>query len=147
VTKSTRTRPYNAAEYVQALADYPELDHYADRPPKAIALAAALRGYAEPERSMRREILAKSIAAEKRRQAQPEEPAGPDYYKLADQMFLALNHAAQVIARNGGAETLRQAISSADPLMIQVWRDQFTELAATCAALADECAPRLRRIK
>lgn len=130
-----------------ALSEFPELEHYADQPAKAVALATNLKQFAEPERSMRREVLAKAIAADKRTSEQPDEPRGPNYYELADAIFVALNAAAQAVARNGGAETIRQAIPGSPPLMVQTWREQFAGLSRTCAALADECTPRLRSVK
>lgn len=136
-----------AAAFDRAIADFPELEHYADRPAKAIALADNLRQFTEPELSMRRDNLAKAIAADQRRAEEPDEPTGPDYYALADEIFLALNQTAQVIARNGGPDTIRQAITDCAPLMIETWREQFTDLAATCTTLAEACTPRLRRLK
>jgi hypothetical protein len=136
-----------AAAFDRAIADFPELEHYTDRPAKAVALADNLRQFAEPELSMRRENLAKSIAADQRRAEEPDEPQGPDYYGLADEIFVALNHAAQIVAKNGGPDTVRAAIAEGAPLMIETWREQFTDLAATCTTLADACAPRLRRLK
>lgn len=83
-----------------AITEFPELEHYAERPEKAIALAANLRAFPEPERPMRRETLAKAIAAERRQPGPPQEPDGPDYYELADAIFLALNTAAAAVARS-----------------------------------------------
>lgn len=134
-------------QFDDAVADYPELAHYAQQPDKAAAIAANLRQFAEPEHSMRREILAKAIAADKRHGEEPDEPASPNYYELADAMFVALNSAAKAVARSGGTETLRQAVPGAPPLMIATWREQFSELSETCAALASECTPRLRSVK
>lgn len=133
--------------YLDAVADFPELKYYDMQPRKAIALADNLRQFTEPELTMRRENLAKAIAADQRRGAQPAEPAGPDYAKLTDEMFVAANHAAQVIARNGGPATLRQAIAATPPAMLNTWRDQFTDLARACSDLANECTPQLRRLK
>jgi ParB-like nuclease domain len=134
-------------QFDEAVADYPELAYYAQQPDKAVAIAANLKQFTEPELSMRRETLAKAIAADERRSAEPDEPEGPNYFELADAMFVALNSAAKVVARSGGAEALRQAVPGAPPLMIQMWREQFADLAETCTALAAECSPRLRRVK
>lgn len=131
----------------QAIADFPELEYYAGQPDKAIALAANLRQFDEPELSMRRDNLRKAIAADQRRAAQPSTPAEPNYYELADEIFVALNNASQVITKNGGSDTIRQAVSGSAPLMIETWREQFADLSRACAELADECAPRLRRLK
>lgn len=131
----------------EAVAEFPELEHYAERPEKAIALAANLRAFPEPERPMRRETLAKAIAAEQRQAEPPREPDGPNYYELADAIFLALNTAAAAVARNGGTGTIRRALVGSPPLMVQTWREQFTELSDTCAALAKECTPQLRSVR
>jgi hypothetical protein len=133
--------------YNRAVADFPELTYYNTQPRKAIALADNLRQFAEPELTMRRENLAKAITAEQREAAQPKAPPEPDYGALAHGMFLALNEAAQAVSRSGGAETFRRALPGANPLMVETWREQCSDLARMCSEIADECAPRLRRLK
>jgi hypothetical protein len=136
-----------AAAYGRAVTEFPELAHYEQQPAEAIAVAANLRKFSEPELTMRRGILARAMDAEQRMAEEGVAPSGPDYTALADEIFLALNHAAQIVSRNGGSDTVREAIAACPALMAKTWRDQFEDLARTCTALADECAPRLRSLK
>lgn len=74
-----------------AIARYPELEHYADRPEKAVALACALDRYGDTERTMRRDVLGQRIAAEQAGRM----PSGADCEREAvwhaEQMFASAN--------------------------------------------------------
>jgi ParB-like chromosome segregation protein Spo0J len=145
--KERREVERRTRELPQAIADFPELKHYADRPEKAIALATNLRQFNGPELTMRRENLRKAIAADQRRADLPPVSATPDHYARADEMFLAINAAAQIVSKNGGPGTIEQAMDGASPLMIETWREQCANFSRVCADLAEACAPRLRRLK
>lgn len=133
----------------EAVAQFPDLSWYAerDRAADVMRLATALRGYDEPEQSMRIEMLRKTIAAEQRRPVAAPEPPTVDHQRLAREMFAACNDAAKTISRNGAADTLAAALSSAAGLEVENWAGQFDQLAEQCAALARACRPQLRRIK
>lgn len=141
-------RQVKTAERVAELIEqFPELAHYQDSPDDVVRLGEALLGYDEPELSMRRDNLRKTIAAEQRREDAPPEPAEPNYYLLAQDMFYAANAAAQTISKSGGPDAFAAALDVADPIDIQNWEDQFAALASTCRQIASACQPQLRRIK
>lgn len=130
----------------ELIAEFPELEHYADRPEDLVRLGESLRSYDEPERTNRRENLAKAIAAEQRQADEPSEP-GPDYHRLADDMFRAANAASQAIAAKGGPDTFEQALADADPLTVENWENEFASLHMLCRQIAAACRPKLRRVK
>ncbi len=132
-----------------AIAHYPELQHYAeDRPEKAVTLAAALDGYSDTEREMRREVLGKRIAAEREGRMPAPAPAVPLPVWHAEQMFAAANQAAIVIGQHGGDVNFFAAACDVDPLLLRTWREQFQALATQCAHIADACAaPGLRSVQ
>jgi len=135
-----------AEQVHDAVAEFPDLSHYADqgKDNDVLRLAGALRGYAEPERSMRIEALRADIAADRNRSAAPTEDTPIDYVALGDKMVKAVNNASQVIAKTGGEETIRAAMTSADQLTISLWRDEFKDLSDACARLAQVCVPQLK---
>lgn len=132
-----------------AVEEFPDLAYYAEsgRNADVIRLSGALRGYQEPERSIRVDALQRSITAERDGRLNQPPPDGPDYAALANKMFIAANNAAQVIEKSGGAETIAEAVACTDQLGIALWREQFDALAATCAALAHACSPKLKVIR
>lgn len=129
------------------LVEFPELEHYADRPAKAIALAMQLRSFDPAERASRRETLAKVIQAEKggRLVQQPDPTA--EAIERADRLFVAVNEAAQTTEKVGGIEAIEAAVAVADAAQIELWREQFSDLAATLIRLAGACRPQLRRVQ
>lgn len=133
--------------YVKAVADFPELEHYADRPAKAAALADQLRSFEPTEQATRRETLGRVIQAERTGRLGPKPDPAADALDLADRLFVAVNEAAQVAEKIGGVEAIEAAVAHADPAQIELWRDQFTNLAATLADLASACRPQLRRVQ
>lgn len=141
--------PADVDSVAEAVAQFPVLTYYteAGRAGDALRLAGALGGYSEPELSMRIANLEKTIAAEKRKAAEPAEPAEPDWYGLGGQIFEAVNNAAQVAARNGGPQTILEALDRMDPFEVDLWRDQFLDVVTVCTALAEACSPQLRRVK
>lgn len=136
-----------ADELSTALAEFPELEHYANRPAKALALAMQLRAFGPTERRSRRDILAKVIQAERdgRLDARPDPSA--EAMARADQLFVAINEAAQVAEKVGDVNAIEAALVHADPAQIELWRSQFTDLAATLVRLAGACRPKLRRVQ
>lgn len=141
--------PYRAAtlaeKYADAVAEFPDLAHYADRPAKAVSLAETLRACDPRERAGRVETLRRSIAADQRQEGN-EVPAH-DYVADVDVMFSAVTTALRSIRSNGGVETVAAAMSTTDRLTVEVWADQFRDLAEACHALADACKPSLRRVQ
>lgn len=129
------------------LAEFPELEHFADRPAKAAALATQLRSFEPAEREQRRETLGKVIAAEKDGRLAPQPDPAADAIGLADRLFVAANEAAQVAEKVGGVTAIEAAVAVADPAQIELWREQFTDLAATLVRLAGACRPQLRRVQ
>lgn len=140
----------DADRIAEAIAEFPDLAYYADagRTDDVRRLATALREYAEPERSMRVDNLRKAIAAERRRATEPPAERGPDYRKLADQIFVACNQASGVASQNGGVDTIAAALDSGVlPIESDNWHDEFTDLARVCEQMAKACRPSLRRVK
>ncbi|MFT4051588.1 MAG: ParB N-terminal domain-containing protein [Microbacterium sp.] len=136
------------AERAAELAgEFPDLQFYIDQgdTAHAVSLGLALRSYEEPERSVRLDAMRKHIAAAKRR-TEPES-AGPDYEALADQIFVAVNNALQVIEKNGGSETIRAAVATANPLAVELWRSQFERIQPIAAELLHATRPVLRRVQ
>lgn len=133
----------------EAVSEFPDLAYYFDKGDHdtAAKLGNALRGYPEPERSMRVNNLRLTIEAEKRKVAQPAEPAGPDYVKLADGIFVAVNEALHVIEKNGGVETIRNAVSSMNPLSLDLLRENLTRIAEVATELKTATRPTLRRVQ
>lgn len=129
------------------LAEFPELEHYADRPAKAAALATQLRGFEPAEQTSRRETLAKVIQAEKDGRLDPRPDPASDVMAKADRLFVAVNEAAQVAEKVGDITAIEAAVAHADPQQIELWREQFTDLAATLVRLASACRPQLRRVQ
>ena len=146
--KTARTRVV-ADLAAKAVADFPELAHFVDAGDErqAVDVATALRGYDEPELSMRMDNLRKSIAAAKRRAEAPKIDPGPDYVKLADAMFDALNYASSLIARNGGAETFEAAVTQVGRDRSTNWHEALLLLEPKLAQLIEATAPKIRRIK
>lgn len=139
--------PPPAERFDKAVADFPELEHYADRPTKATALADQLRTFEPTERAARRETLAKVIQAEQDGRLAPKPDPAADAVALADRLFIAANEAAQTAEKVGGVEAMAAAVVHADSMQIELWRDQFTELADLCNRIADACRPKLRRVQ
>ncbi len=142
-------RVTEAVAAATAATDFPDLQYYIDKgePGRAVQLAAALRGYDGPELTMRLNNLRLSIDADKRRSVRPVTNDAPDFVKLADAIFVAVNNALQVIEKNGGADTIREAMTSANPLAVEIWRDNFTRIASTATDLESATRPTLRRVK
>lgn len=130
-----------------AVTEFPELEHYRDRPTKATALADQLRTFEPTEQATRRETLGKVIQAERDGRLTPKPDPAAEALALADRLFVAVNEAAQVAEKVGGVDAIDAAIAHADPAQIELWRDQFTNLAATLADLASACRPQLRRVQ
>lgn len=114
---------------------YPELEHYADRPAKAEAIASALDGYDDTEREVRREALAASIAAEQRN-------GGPVRYVNADPdmdaahaMYESLSAALRSIER-AGPDVFGRVADRLDPLVRISWADTCASLALHVVALS-----------
>jgi len=147
-TQPPRPAPAPPVPLADAVARYPELDHYADRPEKVAALANALDRYDDTERTMRREVLGKRIAAEQAGRMNRPDDTAPEAVWHAEQMFASANATARLISQHGTAASFAEALHHTDPLLTQTWQEQFRDLAATCAAIADACTTTtLRRIK
>jgi hypothetical protein len=129
------------------LAEFPELEHYADRPAKAAALATQLRSFEPAERASRRETLAKVIQAEKDGRLTPQPDPATEPIARVDRLFVAANEAAQVAEKIGDVTAIEAAVAHADSAQIELWREQFTDLAATLVRLASACRPQLRRVQ
>lgn len=129
------------------LAEFPELEHYADRPAKAAALATQLRSFEPTEQASRRETLAKVIQAEKDGRLTPQPNPGADALAAADRIFVAANAAAQAAEKAGDVKAIEAAVAHADTAQIELWRGQFNDLAATLVRLASACRPQLRRVQ
>ncbi len=143
-----RPAPAPVVPLADAVARYPELEHYANRPEKAAALANALDRYDDTERTMRREVLGKRIAAEQAGRMNTPDDTAPEAVWHAEQMFASANATARLISQHGTAASFAEALHHTDPLLTQTWQEQFRDLAATCAAIADACTTTtLRRIK
>jgi len=143
-----RPAPAPVVPLADAVARYPELEHYANRPEKAAALANALDRYDDTERTMRREVLGKRIAAEQAGRMNTPDDTAPEAVWHAEQIFTSANTTARVISQHGSAGSFAEALHHTDPLLAQTWQEQFRDLAATCAAIADACTnTTLRRIK
>ncbi len=136
----------NAAK--RAVDLYPELAYYVDKgdPQKAVDLANGLRTYSGPDLDKRRATLARAIEADKAG-VFDRAAAEVDYLTPAQDVFFALNAAAQQLPPNP-AELVTAALAhGADPVLVDTWRQQFTHLAGLCADLAAACAPKLRSVK
>ncbi|MFC7275276.1 hypothetical protein ACFQS1_14895 [Paractinoplanes rhizophilus] len=129
------------------LAEFPELEHFADRPAKAAALATQLRGFEPAEQAARRETLGKVIQAEKEGRLAVQPDPGDEAVAQADRLFIAVNEAAQVAEKVGDVAAIEEAVRHADPDHIELWRTQFTDLAATLVRLAGACRPKLRSVQ
>lgn len=135
-----------AAELVE---EFPDLAFYVEKgdPETAIALGTALRGFAEPQRTSRVNALRATVTAERRKLTEPAVDAGPDYVALADAIFVAFNNALQVASKQGGADTIRAAAQSANPLAVELWRSQFERIQTVASELLDATRPTLRRVQ
>lgn len=142
-------RVTRAAQAAEAVEQFPDLAFYFDKGDHdtTIQLASALRSYSEPERSVRLNALRATVTAERRKAERPVEPAGPDYVAIADTIFVAFNNALQVAEKNGGADTIRAAMATANPLAVDLWRSQFERIQSTAAELLDATRPTLRRVQ
>ena len=133
----------------EAVAEFPDLAYYFDKGDHdtAAKLGNALRGYAEPELSMRLNNLRLTVEAERRKDGELTRDEGPDYAALADAMVVAINNALQVASKNGGADTIREAMPSANPIAVDVWRCQFERIHDLAADLLAATRPVLRSVK
>lgn len=129
------------------LAEFPELEYYADRPDKVAALANQLRSFDPTEREQRRENLAKAIRAEQEGRFDAEPARGDVELERADRIFVAANAAAQEIEKAAGEKAFTEALPYAEPMQIELWRDQFSQLAEVCNRIAGACRPKLRRVQ
>jgi hypothetical protein len=135
-----------ATEVAAAVAEFPELEHYAEtgKERDAVRLAGALRGYDEDERPIRRAALQARIAADKRTDAAPEQQVED---KRAHAVFIAFNAAAQALTKAGGVEGVRASLGDCDSFELGLYRSQFEDCARLASELAGACAPTIRRIK
>jgi hypothetical protein len=133
------------ADIAAAVAEFPELTHYADTGQErdVLRLAGALRGYDDDEREVRRAALQAHIAADKRGEATPERVVD----KRAHSVFIAFNAAAQALTKAGGIDGVRAALTDSDSLELGLYRSQFADCARIATELAEACVPTIRRIK
>lgn len=138
-----------AATAAELVAEFPDLTYYFDKGDheKVLSLGRALQSYEEPELTVRLNAMRAHIDAARRREAKRIESSGPDYVALADQMFVALNEALQVIEKNGGAETISAAMHDASPIAVDLWRSQFEQIQPLAAELLAATRPKLRRVQ
>lgn len=135
-------------ESAGAVARWPELAFFHNRGEhdRVLRNAGFLDAYEEPELSVRREALAATIAAEQRAELEPpEKSSGPDYAALADEMFAAVNKAAQLVDRHGAAATV--AAASASRMKSQLWAEHYEHFARRLDELAAASRPKIRRVK
>ncbi|HEY5985166.1 MAG TPA: hypothetical protein VIV12_02105 [Streptosporangiaceae bacterium] len=141
--------PRMADRYAEAIAEFPELEHFADRPQQAVATAAQLRSMDQPEREMRRENLGRYIEAEA--EGRLDDLAKPDpsqsILARARSVFTAINTAAQDLRKRAPEEALTEAIAHADPIEVDVWHAEFAAMADLCGRLAEASRSKLRRVK
>ena len=136
--------PSRAAEAVES---YPELQHYRDKGDdrKAEQIADALDGMDDHERDRRREALAGAIAADKRGDLDTTPDPREALHEAADRIFRTANATTRAL-RSGGIRAVTDAVPHEDPVVLNLWRDEFADLAHLCQELSVACGQRGLRV-
>lgn len=141
---AAKPEPSRAA---QAVETYPELQHYRDKGDdrKAEQIADALDGMDDHERDRRREALAGAIAADKRGDLEPKSDPRDALHEAADRIFRTANATTRAL-RSGGIRAVTDAVPHEDPVVLNLWRDEFADLAHLCQELSVACGQRGLRV-